>query len=143
MSAREQRLYFLLQRTAHRLQKVADRRLLAAAGITTAQTAFLTILAGAPGATQRDIARQLGINESAMTALAGRLEAMNLITRGRSIDDPRAWRLALTAAGKDATGRATEAFESVNTMLDRALADGGGAALAEGLQAIWHASADD
>lgn len=143
MSAHERRLYFQLQRTAHRLQKIADRALLAAAGITTAQAAVLAIVAGTADATQRDVARTLGINESAMTALATRLVEMGLIERHRSPDDPRAWRMRVTPEGTEAARRATVAFAAINTMIDAAMGEGGSAAMARDLDAIWRATASE
>lgn len=136
MSAKDQRLYFNIQRTAHGLQKIADRRLLDASGITTAQAVVLTLAAESREAKQRDIARMLGVNESAMTALVGRLEAMGMITRHRSPDDPRAWRLRLTKKGVDAVKRAGEAFARINALLDRALEESGSQGFAEALRAI-------
>lgn len=69
----DQRLYFLLQRAAHRLRTTADRRCLAAAGVTTAQLGALFAVRDEPGITQQRLARALGLRESAVTALVGRL----------------------------------------------------------------------
>ena len=78
MSASKHRVYHRLQLVAHRLQKAADRTVMAAAGITTAQAAVLSIVAADGPVTQRSVARKLGLNESAMTAMtalrAGRFE---------------------------------------------------------------------
>ena len=59
MSASKSRLYHRLQLAAHRVQKSADRALLAAAEITTAQAAVLTLVARG-AITQREVATQLG-----------------------------------------------------------------------------------
>ena len=71
MSASKSRLYHRLQLAAHRLQKSADRAVLAAAEITTAQAAVLTLVAGG-AVSQREVATQLGLDESAVTAMARR-----------------------------------------------------------------------
>ena len=68
MSASKSRLYHRLQLAAHRLQKSADRAVLAAAEITTAQAAVLMLVAGGANS-QREVATQLGLNESAVTAM--------------------------------------------------------------------------
>ncbi|MGW1747446.1 MarR family winged helix-turn-helix transcriptional regulator [Streptomyces sp. NPDC002092] len=75
MSEPDQRLYFLLQRAAHQLRTTVDRRCLAAAGVTTAQLGALFAVRDQPGLTQQDLARVLGLRESAVTALVGRLTA--------------------------------------------------------------------
>ena len=137
MGARDERLYFRIQRTAHLLQKAADRRLLAVAGITTAQSAVLTILRGSRGATQRDVANALGINESGMTALVARLHKVGLITRTRSADDPRAWRLDVTEAGETTSRLATGAFEEINAMIDAVLDDADCSVMAQSMERIW------
>lgn len=58
--AGQARLYHALARTAQRLQKAADRELIAAAGISTAQAAVLSLLAAAEPRTQRDLAAARG-----------------------------------------------------------------------------------
>ena len=73
MSASKHRVYHRLQLAAHRLQKAADRAVMAAAGITTAQAAVLSIVAADGPVTQLSVARKLGLNESAMTAMIARL----------------------------------------------------------------------
>ena len=76
MSASKHRIYHRLQLAAHRLQKAADRAVMAAAGITTAQAAVLSIVAADGPVSQRNVARKLGLNESAMTAMIARLRDM-------------------------------------------------------------------
>ncbi|MGN5377773.1 MarR family winged helix-turn-helix transcriptional regulator [Streptomyces lasalocidi] len=81
MSEPDQRLFFLLQRAAHQLRTTADRRLLAAAGITSAQLGALYAVRDRPGITQRELAADLGLRESGVTALVTRLTAAGLVDK--------------------------------------------------------------
>ena len=121
MSASKSRLYHKLQIAAHRLQKVADRALLAEAKINTAQAAALAVIGAQGSATQRDVAGQLGINESAMTPMVGRLLKMGLLKRVRDEDDVRAWRLRLSADGRSALKRVEQPFRGINQRIEAVL----------------------
>lgn len=123
MSAHTARLYHRLQIAAHRVQKAADRAVMEAAGITTAQSAVLTVTeAGAP-ITQRAVADQLGINESALTQMTARLMKLGLLTRTRDKADARAWQLSLTPEGRAALARIRAPFTRLNAAIDKALGD--------------------
>ncbi|SRR5271165_665497 len=121
MSASRARLYHRLQLAAHRVQKSADRATLAAAQITTAQSAVLAVLTSGQYVTQRDIAGRLGINESAMTGMVGRLLRMKLIERQRDDADERAWRLTLNQRGRAALKRIEKPFTNINRTLESVL----------------------
>lgn len=139
MSAQKSRLYHRLQVAAHRVQKGADRVVLGAADVTTAQAAVLAIIAAQAPIAQRDIAGQLGINESAVTAMASRLQRMGLLTRSRDDDDARIWRLELTAAGRAALKRLEKPFRRVNQTLEEVLSPREIAQLADYLTRIGDA----
>jgi len=121
MTPSELRIYHRLQLAAHRLQKAADRRVMAAAGVTTAQAAVLAIVKGERRATQRSIARQLGLNESAMTAMVGRLSALGLLVRTRDPVDGRTWNLGLTVQGEAALDALAPAFGAINARISDTL----------------------
>ncbi|GAA0952687.1 MarR family winged helix-turn-helix transcriptional regulator [Actinocorallia libanotica] len=124
MSESDQRLFFLLQRAAHRLRLDADRRCLAAAGITTAQLgALFAVHERAGGITQRELARTLGLRESAVTALAGRLAAAGLLTRRAHPDEHRAVVLELSAAGLAALHAARPEIDRFNAEMRARLGD--------------------
>jgi DNA-binding MarR family transcriptional regulator len=95
----DQRLFFLLQRAAHQLRTASDRRLLAAAGITTAQLGALFAVRDEPGITQQRLARTLGLRESAVTGLVGRLTAAGLVAKRAHPHEHRAVVLELTGDG--------------------------------------------
>ncbi len=113
MSASKHRTYHRLQLAAHRIQKAADRVLLNAADVTTSQAAVLSIVAADRPVTQRIVAKQLGLNESALTAMISRLLALGMIERMRDEDDARAWRLKLTADGASEGSVAADACQRI------------------------------
>ncbi|MEV6552426.1 MarR family winged helix-turn-helix transcriptional regulator [Streptomyces sp. NPDC051597] len=109
------RLFFLLQRAAHTLRLTADRRCLAAAGVTTAQLGALFAVRDRPGLSQRDLARTLGLRESAVTPLVTRLTTAGLVTKRAHPREHRAVVLELTDAGTvalDAAGPEIERFNA-------------------------------
>jgi DNA-binding MarR family transcriptional regulator len=70
---------------------------------------------------QKELAGKLRLNESAMTAMVGRLAEKRWIKRVRDPDDARARRVHLTRAGRDAVGRIERPFGEINDLLDRTL----------------------
>ena len=141
MTAASRRLYMRLQSAAHLVKKAADRALMEAAGVTTAQAAVLAVVAGesaagAQGPTQKTVAAALSLNESAVTAMASRLIALNYLKRQKDRDDRRAWRLALTPEGKAAMARMKAPFAAINTQMENALGADNLQDFAEGLSAL-------
>jgi DNA-binding MarR family transcriptional regulator len=122
-SARELRLYHRLQLAAHAVAKDSDRRMQQAAGMSTAQVAVLSVVAGGDAVAQRDVARALGVNESAVTGMVGRLERAGLLRRNRHGIDGRSHALELTAAGRQALARSARAFTAVNATIEATLSD--------------------
>ena len=120
MSASKSRLYHRLQLAAHRLQKSADRAVLSAAKIRTAQAAVLMLVAGG-AVSQREVATQLGLNESAVTAMARRLLDMGLLERARDEADARAWQLRLSDDGRTALKRIELPFRRINQTIETVL----------------------
>ncbi|WP_067822705.1 MarR family winged helix-turn-helix transcriptional regulator [Actinomadura kijaniata] len=107
MAEPDERLYFSLQRAAHRLRLAADRRCRAAAGVTTAQLGALFAVHDEPDITQQRLARILGLRESAVTALVTRLVAADLVIRRPHPREHRAVTLRLSDHGA-ATLRAAQ-----------------------------------
>lgn len=118
MIASKLRLYHRVQLAAHRLRKQADRTVLEAAGISTAQSAVLGIVAAGENVTQRDLAIALGLNDSAITAMATRLIKLGLLERRRSDADSRAWLLAVTEHGQAMQRAARAAFSGINKRIE-------------------------
>jgi len=142
-SARGLRVYHRLQVTAHRIKKRADRRLLERPGLTTAQVALLVVVEARGTLTQRAAAAELGLVESAVTALVGRLVDEGLLSRSRDPNDARAWALRSTASGRRALERAGASFEEINRRIDDALTAAERAQLAVLLDRLSQAFLDD
>ncbi|MDS1271231.1 MarR family winged helix-turn-helix transcriptional regulator [Lipingzhangella sp. LS1_29] len=123
MSEPDQRLFFLLQRAAHQLRTSADQRCLAAAGITTAQLGALFAIRDQPGTTQQQLARVLGLRESAVTALVTRLSRAELIARRPHPTEHRAVVLETTDAGEEAVRAAQPEVDRFNSELRALLGD--------------------
>ena len=121
----DERLFFLLQRAAHQLRVSADRRCMAAAGITTAQLGALFVVHDHPGVTQQELAAELGQRESAITAMVGRLVDAGLLTRRPHARQYRAMALHLSPAGTKALTRVRPEMAEFNAeLLDALGADG-------------------
>lgn len=121
--AQKARLYHRLQLAAHRLQKTADRAVMEAAELTTAQAAVLAVISLHEPAPQRLVATQLGLNESAVTAMVGRLLKLGLLDRVRDEDDARAWKLSVSKDGRAAMKRIEKPFRGVNAKIEATLSD--------------------
>ena len=144
MSEPDQRLYFLLQRAAHQLRIIADRRCVAAAGVTTAQLGALFAVRQQPGLTQQQLAGILGLRESAVTGLVTRLGAAGLISKRAHPHEHRAVILDLTEEGVSVLRSARPVIDRYNAELRTALGDDQFRQTASALQklAYWDPEAD-
>jgi DNA-binding MarR family transcriptional regulator len=115
------RAYFNLQIAAQRTRVRADELFAAAAGLTTAQAAALTLIAHDPGCTQRALATALRQRESAITAMVGRLVEAGLVERRVSESDRRSWQLWPTDAGQKALAGTGPAITQLNRRIAAAL----------------------
>ncbi|KMZ12846.1 Transcriptional regulator, MarR family [Candidatus Burkholderia humilis] len=82
-------------------------------GITGAQASIMFMLAVGKCSTAADIAREYGIDASAVTRLIDRLEKRGLLSRVRSEADRRVVRLALTPDGRAMAEKVPEIFSHV------------------------------
>jgi DNA-binding MarR family transcriptional regulator len=139
MSASKARIYHRLQLAAHRLHKRADRVVLEAAEITTAQAAVLAVVAAGGVVAQRSVADQLGLNESAVTAMVGRLLKLGLLDRAHDETDARAWRLRVSEAGRAALKKIEKPFRGINQSIEAVLDADEIARLADYLERIGRA----
>ena len=121
----DQRLYYLLQRAAHRLRTTLDRRCLAVAGVTTAQLGALFAVQEEPGITQQRLAHALGLRESAVTGLVGRLTTAGLLSRQTHPRQHRAMVLELTESGEAALEAARPEIDRFNAEVRALLGDDG------------------
>jgi MarR family transcriptional regulator, organic hydroperoxide resistance regulator len=121
--AHELRLYHRLQLAAHLTNKAADRAVRAATSLTVAQVTVLNVVELKPNATQRYVAAQLGVNESALAPMVKRLYGDGLLLRERSADDTRAWALRLSDSGRSILRTARRPFATINATIADALSD--------------------
>ena len=112
------RLYSRLQIAAQLLRKVTDRQLVEAAGITAPQYGVLRRVHEAKTLNQTSLARDLRLNDSAITAMVKRLIGLGLLEKTRSESDSRAWVLRLTGEGEAARKRAQASILSINQRID-------------------------
>jgi DNA-binding MarR family transcriptional regulator len=119
--AGRERLYHLLQTVAHQLKTRADRDSLAAAGVTAAQAAVMFVIDREGATTQRCVAEQLKLNESAVTGMVGRLMEAGYASRTPSPSDARAWIVTLTDAGRSALDQFRRNLDFLNRDITAAL----------------------
>ena len=136
MTASKYRIYFLLQRVSHGLKKKADTALLEADGMSTAQAAVMSLIAGEDGVSQSYLASRLKRRESAIATMANRLLKAGYITRMRSDSDGRAWVLKPTDKGLSALDAMSSSFAAINGILDEAFELDDLKSLARGLHAV-------
>ena len=75
-------------------------------GLTADQFVLLTALAEGGGVTQRELVRRTGSDPNTMSGMLARLQRRGLLVRRRHETDGRAWRVALTPAGRRLQRRA-------------------------------------
>src|ERR1700735_271068 len=90
---------YLLSRVRSTLWNSVTQLTMADLGITSTQASIMFMLASGRSLAAADLAREYGIDASAVTRLIDRLEKRGLITRLRSEEDRRVVRLALTGEG--------------------------------------------
>ncbi|WP_269716691.1 MarR family winged helix-turn-helix transcriptional regulator [Caulobacter sp. NIBR2454] len=114
-------VYHLLQVVAQQLRKQADEAGMAAAGVSAAQGAALFAIERSPGLSQREVAKALKQQESAVTTMVSRLLAAELITRTPRSNDPRTLSLDLTDKGREALVRLRAELDEINRGIADAL----------------------
>ncbi len=110
---------YLLARAKSSMSNLVTQRTLSELGITSTQASMLFMIATGRCSLAAELARDYGIDASAVTRLIDRLEKRNLLSRVRSSEDRRAVRLAVTPEGRDLAARMPEIF---GTVIDKALA---------------------
>jgi DNA-binding MarR family transcriptional regulator len=91
---------YLISRVRSTLWNMVTQHTTAELGITSTQASIVFMLAVGKCLTAADIAREYGIDASAVTRLIDRLEKRGLLSRVRSNEDRRVVRLALTPDGR-------------------------------------------
>jgi DNA-binding MarR family transcriptional regulator len=104
---------YLLSRVKSTMSNMVTQRTMAELGITSTQASILFMVASGKCQLAADLARDYGIDASAVTRLIDRLEKRGLLSRVRSSEDRRAVRLGLTPEGYKLAARMPEIFTSV------------------------------
>ncbi len=109
---------YLMTRAKSALSNTITQHTMAELGITSTQASVLFLLATGRCAAAVDVARDYGIDASAVTRLIDRLEKRGLLLRNRSAEDRRVVRLELTDEGYALAARMPAIFKNaVNSMI--------------------------
>src|ERR1700744_3561652 len=104
---------YLISRVKSTMSNLVTQRSMAELGITSQQGSILFMVASGKCLLAAELAREYGIDASAVTRLVDRLEKRGLLTRVRSNEGRRVVRLALTPEGHAIAARMPVIFTSV------------------------------
>lgn len=119
----DRRLFLLLEIAARRLNRDADARLKAEAGVTTAQAAVLFLLARRGDRRMGEIGDMLSLNPPAVTGLVARMQALGLVQKSASKTDGRSAVVSLTEKGRALGDAADISLRGLNTELENRLGE--------------------
>jgi DNA-binding MarR family transcriptional regulator len=115
------RLFMRTQLAAHLVRSVADRRCKDELGVSAAQLGVLFTVVARPHSTQRDVAAALGLQETALVRLVGRMVDDGFLEREHA--DGRSYALTVTPRGADAASRARPLVAEVERRLSEGFTD--------------------
>jgi DNA-binding MarR family transcriptional regulator len=104
---------YLISRVKSTMSNMITQRTVAELGVTSQQASILFMVASGKCLLAAELAREYGIDASAVTRLVDRLEKRGLLQRVRSSEDRRAVRLALTPEGLAIAARMPAIFRSI------------------------------
>jgi DNA-binding MarR family transcriptional regulator len=104
---------YLISRVRSTMWNMVSQQTSAELGITSTQASIIFMLASGRCLAAADLAREYGIDASAVTRLIDRLEKRGLLSRIRSEEDRRVVRLALTEPGKELAAKIPAIFTRV------------------------------
>jgi DNA-binding MarR family transcriptional regulator len=119
----DKRLFFLINKARHRMFKYAEAQSEARLGTSVTQTAALMFIGKNEGCLQKDLAKILGLNHSAVTGLVGRMIKNGLINRQTCDDDARASRLYLTELGQTKAPQIKPLMQEFNEKLTKGFSE--------------------
>jgi DNA-binding MarR family transcriptional regulator len=108
---------YLISRVKSSMSNLITQRTVTELGVTSQQASVLFMVASGKCVLAAELAREYGIDASAVTRLVDRLEKRGLLRRVRSSEDRRAVRLALTPEGEAIAARMPAIFTSVTDEL--------------------------
>lgn len=115
----DRRFFYLLNRAQHALTKTTDERLAQELDITSVQLGALFYLRKHDDCLLKDLSEGLGLNNSAITGLAGRMEAQGLVERRPCDRDGRASRIRMTELGREKVEAGFPLLAEMNAVLEK------------------------
>lgn len=119
----DKRLFFLLNMAQRKLFNHVDQTCDQVFNASVTQLAALLFIVKHSGCLQKDVARALSLNKSAVTGLIIRMEKNDLLTRNVSEEDARAIKLYPTPEGKQKTLDLMPFIEQINCVFTDEFSD--------------------
>lgn len=119
----DRRLFLLIEIAARKLNRDADKRLKAEAGVSASQASVLFLLLRRGDRRMGDLSRTLSLNPPATTGLIDRMAKAGLVKKTADKADARGAMVALTRKGHDAAELADTTLKSLNAGLEERLGD--------------------
>lgn len=132
----DRRLFLLTEIAARRLNRAADLRLKAEAGVSAAQAAVMFLLLRRGERRMGAISEVLSLNPPAVTGLVDRMVKARLVKKKTDPVDRRSAVVALTDSGRDAAERADAILKDMNAALEDTLGEDAADALHDALTHI-------
>jgi len=104
---------YLMSRVKSVMTNLVTQRTQEELGITGTQASMLFMIAVGKCSTAAELAREYGIDASAVTRLLDRVEKRGLLSRVRSVEDRRVVNIELTDEGRAAAKEVPHIFRSV------------------------------
>lgn len=111
------RVFHLIQQAHAALFRASDHAMRNSLGITTAQNAVLFLLADTDGQKISDLAAQLGMGKSSLTALMARMETAALVRREQNLEDERVSNIFIEPAGRAIAAKTMPVIKGINAGL--------------------------
>lgn len=119
----DKRLFFLINKAKHRMFKFAEINCETRLGISVTQAAAIMMIGKSEGCLQKELAKVLGLNHSAVTGLVSRMIKNDLIIRKSCDDDGRASRLFLTKLGQEKYPQIRPLIQEINQKLTKGFSE--------------------
>ncbi|WP_420431263.1 MarR family winged helix-turn-helix transcriptional regulator [Hyphobacterium sp.] len=119
----DRRLFLLIEIAARRLNREADRRLKAEAGVSASQASVLFLLHRRGDRRMGALSKTLSLNPPAVTGLVDRMAKAGLVTKTTDKRDARGAMVALTRRGQQAAEQADIVLKALNAELEGRLGD--------------------
>lgn len=132
---RDNCLCFATHKAARELARHFDR-IFAPLGLTHGQFSMMVAITGMGQPKAGHLAAFLAMDRATVTAATKKLEANGFVTTAQDVNDRRARRVAMTAAGQIVLAKALPLWRSAHAAIDAALPQGSPARLRRDLGAV-------